>query len=99
MSRLEKLVDLLLSGRNDLNIPFKALCNLLLRLGFAERIKGSHHIFTHDKVAEIINLQPAADQNAKAYQVRQVRELLLRYGLLPFTDENEARIIPFSPKS
>jgi len=47
---------------------------------------------------EIINLQPAADNCAKAYQVRQVRELLLRYNLIP-PAESQIRIIPLKPQA
>jgi len=50
------------------------------RLGFQERIKGSHHIFWKEGVAEIINLQPAGSK-AKPYQVKQVRTIILKYKL------------------
>jgi len=53
---------------------------LLSRLGFAERIKGSHHIFTRADVDEILNLQPR-NSLAKSYQVKQVRKVLVRYNL------------------
>jgi hypothetical protein len=56
------------------------LCQLLIRLGFDERIRGSHHIFTKKGVEEILNLQPKQGK-AKAYQVKQVREMLLKYQL------------------
>jgi virulence-associated protein VapD len=56
------------------------LCRLLNKLGFDERIKGSHHIFTRDAVEEIINIQPIGSK-AKAYQVKQVRNLILKYKL------------------
>lgn len=56
-------------GNADGNIEFSALCQLLVRLGFSERIKGGHHIFTRDDVAEIINLQSKGSQ-AKSYQVK-----------------------------
>jgi hypothetical protein len=49
-------------------------------LGFAERVRGSHHIFTRVDVAEILNLQPKGNK-AKAYQVKQVRSVILAYGL------------------
>jgi hypothetical protein len=52
----------------------------LIRLGFDERIRGSHHIFTKEGVEEILNLQPKQGK-AKAYQVKQVREMLLKYQL------------------
>jgi predicted RNA binding protein YcfA (HicA-like mRNA interferase family) len=50
-------------------------------LGFTERIKGSHHIFTKPEVAEILNLQPRGSL-AKAYQVKQVRNVIVRYKLV-----------------
>lgn len=80
MSKFEKLLQKVLSGTSDLNIGFDELCNLLSALGFAERIKGSHHIFTKDGVEEIINLQPVGGK-AKAYQVKQVRTIILKYKL------------------
>ncbi|OGP58953.1 MAG: hypothetical protein A2V65_03980 [Deltaproteobacteria bacterium RBG_13_49_15] len=57
-----------------------ALCGLLKRLGFKERIKGDHHIFTKDDVEEILNLQPK-DGKGKPYQVKQVRDVILKYQI------------------
>lgn len=68
MSALGKLRQRILAGGSDTNVAFSALCRLLLRLGFDERIKGSHHIFTRDGVQEILNLQSKGNK-AKAYQV------------------------------
>ena len=51
-----------------------------MRLGFFERIKGDHHIFTKDGVEEILNLQPKGGKG-KPYQVKQVRDVLLKYHL------------------
>jgi len=56
MSRYEKLQNRILSGRADANTDFAELRSLLTRLGFSERIRGSHHIYTRSDVAEIINL-------------------------------------------
>ena len=70
----------ILSGRADANIRFSDLCALLRRLGFDERIRGSHHVFFRDGLDEILNLQPIGS-DAKVYQVRQVRLLILRHGL------------------
>ena len=70
-----------LDGRSDHNIRFDDLRGLLLRLGFDERISGDHHVFGKDGVREIIDLQPQSDGKAKAYQVRQVRDILRKYGL------------------
>jgi len=57
MARTKKLLDQILRGDADANIPFSGMVQLLKRLGFEERIKGSHHIFFRDGVAEILNLQ------------------------------------------
>jgi predicted RNA binding protein YcfA (HicA-like mRNA interferase family) len=80
MSKAHKIHALILSGSSDANIDFNDLRRLLANYGFDERIKGSHHIFTKDGVEEIINLQPLGSK-AKTYQVRQVRNLILKYKL------------------
>ena len=69
-----------LSGTADANIRFDHLRSLLKDVGFAERVKGSHHIFTKPEVVEIVNLQPRGSM-AKPYQVKQVRAVIVRYKL------------------
>ena len=56
MARLVKLLEVILQGTSDANIPFGELCSLLKKLGFKERIRGDHHIFTKDGVQEIVNI-------------------------------------------
>ena len=85
MGEQDRLLLRILRGTSDANIPFDGLCYLLRRLGFAERIRGSHHIFAKDGIEEILNLQPRRNK-AKAYQVKQVRDLILRYRLGDQTD-------------
>lgn len=80
MANHAKIRERILSGSSDRNIDFADMLRLLERLGFAERIKGDHHIFTKSGIAEIVNLQPKGKQ-AKPYQVRQVRGILVKYGL------------------
>ncbi len=80
MSKLEKIRDKILRGTSDANIDFEDLRQLLNSLGFDERIRGSHHIYTKSNVIEIINLQPKGSK-AKPYQVKQVRNLILNYKL------------------
>ena len=80
MTQSEKLLERILRGASDANIPFDGLRQLLGRLGFAERVRGSHHIFTKEGVEEILNLQ-SKGVNAKPYQVKQVRNVILRYKL------------------
>jgi hypothetical protein len=86
MARHQKVLEKILDGMADNNIPFRDLCNLLEHLGFSRRIKGDHHIFSREGVAEILNLQPRGSK-AKAYQVKQVRELILEYRLGEPRDE------------
>ena len=80
MSEQTKLLARILSGRSDNNIPFDNLCRLLVTLGFEQRIRGDHHIFTRDGIPEILNIQPRGSQ-AKAYQVKQIRMVIVRHKL------------------
>lgn len=80
VTRHAKILDRLLSRFADRNLRFDELCALLHALGFAERRRGSHHIFTRDGIPEILNLQPRGGQ-AKPYQVRQARDVILKYKL------------------
>ena len=80
MSKEAKLLSKIITGKSDANIPFEQLCQLLRKLGFDERIRGSHHIFTQNGIEEILNLQPQQGK-AKAYQVKQIRNLILKYKL------------------
>ena len=81
MTEHEKLLFRILRGTSDVNIPFDGMRSLLRSLGFQERIRGSHHIFTKEGVEEILNLQPKDGGNAKAYQVKQVRQVIIKYRL------------------
>jgi predicted RNA binding protein YcfA (HicA-like mRNA interferase family) len=68
----------ILRGRSDANISFSELRKLLMELGFVERIRGSHHIFRRPGIDELINIQRDGS-NAKPYQVRQIRAVLVKY--------------------
>jgi virulence-associated protein VapD len=80
VGRLEKVLASVLRGTSDYNFAFADLRHVLEQLGFDERVKGDHFIFTKSDVTEIINLQPVGNK-AKAYQVKQVRNLVLKYKL------------------
>ena len=56
MDKYFKLLERILHATSDANIPFTQMCQLLKKFGFDERIRGSHHIFSKDRVEEIINL-------------------------------------------
>jgi HicA toxin of bacterial toxin-antitoxin, len=80
MGKADKLLERVLSGRSDGNIRFEEMCGLLQRLGFSMRVKGSHHVFIREGVVDQPNLQRAGS-DAKPYQVKQVRNIILKYKL------------------
>ena len=86
MGKYEKLLSRILRGGSDKNIEFDDLRRLLKRLGFEERIRGSHHIFRKSGMIEKVNLQRNGNK-AKAYQVRQVRKVIIDYNLGDELDE------------
>lgn len=82
MSKKKKLLLKLMLGNADANFHLDDLINILLYLGFIEeRISGSHQIFGYKGISAIINLQKTKDGKAKPYQVKQVREFLLKYKI------------------
>lgn len=80
MSQYEKLMLRILCGMQDNNIAFSDLQKVLTLLGFVVRIKGDHFIYTRNDIDEIINIQPKGNK-AKPYQVKQVRNIILKYQL------------------
>ena len=65
VARWEKVLDTVLRAASDANIDFGELCALVKALGFDERVRGDHYIFS----------------KAKPYQVKQVRNLITKYRL------------------
>jgi len=80
MGKWDKLVERILRGTGDASIPFDDLCSLLERLGFERRTRGSHNVFRREGIVEKPNLQRSG-KNAKVYQVKQVRGIILKYKL------------------
>ena len=80
MGKYEKLIFQILQGRSDANISFSDLVKLLRHLGFQLRVSGSHHVFRKKGVEEKPNLQKDGNK-AKSYQVKQIRSIIIRYGL------------------
>jgi predicted RNA binding protein YcfA (HicA-like mRNA interferase family) len=69
------------------NVRFADMINLVEGFGFRlARVNGSHHIFSHPELAELINLQEVKGQ-AKPYQIRQFLRLVEKYN---FRLENKA---------
>jgi predicted RNA binding protein YcfA (HicA-like mRNA interferase family) len=82
VSRAAKALLQIRNPAAEQSLRFQDLVYVLLRLGFVERrVRGSHHVLTRAGVPEIVNLQPRRDGIGKPYQVRQIRRLILSYGL------------------
>jgi len=80
MATVNKIMQSILSGTQDRNIKFIDLQRILYALGFECRIRGDHFIYWKDGIQEIINIQP--DRNkAKAYQVKQIRNIIVKYQM------------------
>ena len=75
-----KTLRRVLSGTSDASIRFDDLCHLLKSLRFEMRVRGSHHVFRKAGIEEKVNLQREGNE-AKPYQVRQVRTVVLKYHL------------------
>lgn len=80
MATIEKLIAAVMSGTQDRNIKFSDLQKILNVFEFQCRIKGDHFIYWKDGIEEIINIQPDGNK-AKPYQVKQIRNLILKYHL------------------
>ncbi len=80
MSQMDKLIYAVLCGKRDTSIKFADIRRLMSFLGFRERVRGDHFIYTKNGVDEILNLQPNGT-DAKPYQVKQIRKIIVKYGL------------------
>jgi len=79
MAKLKKILEKVLAGSK--NIAFNDFILLVEGSGFhLSRVSGSHHIFVHPKVKELVNLQNVKGQ-VKPYQIKQFMELVERYNL------------------
>lgn len=79
MAKLKKILVKVLAGSK--NIAFNDFILLVESFGFhISRVSGSHHIFVHDNIKELVNLQDVNGQ-VKPYQVKQFMQLIERYNL------------------
>ena len=63
------------------NVAFRDIVDLIEGFGFRlARVSGSHHMFVHSDIPELLNIQDARGQ-AKPYQTRQLLRLVERYNL------------------
>ena len=88
MTKKRKLLQKALSSPK--NVRFNEMRTLAEAFGFRlSRIRGSHHIFVHPRVQELVNLQDVGGK-AKPYQIRQFLRLVERYNLMLRDEENES---------
>ena len=74
-----KILQKILAGSK--NIRFSDMIDLVEGFGFRlSRTDGSHHIFVHPDIPELVNLQEVKGQ-AKPYQMRQFLKLIERHSL------------------
>lgn len=75
MSKLDKLIEKVMSGQSDANIRFDDACHLLQRLGFEGRIRGSHWVFQRGPL--FVNIQNRAGK-IPPYQAAQIRGIVTK---------------------
>ena len=79
MSKKQKILKQILSGSK--NISFNDIVSIVEAFGFTlSRVNGSHHIFIHPNIPELVNLQNAKGK-AKPYQIRQFLTIVEKYNL------------------
>lgn len=82
MSKFEKLLLKVLSGKSDKNLSLSDLKTLIIQLGSQERGgAGSLMIYKREDIPEMINIQTTKDGQSKPYQVKQIREIIIHYKL------------------
>jgi len=77
--RLTSALEQVLNGQGT--VSFRDFEALLAALGFALRAqRGSHRIYVHPEISRPFPIQPDG-KDAKRYQVRQLRDIITRYGI------------------
>jgi predicted RNA binding protein YcfA (HicA-like mRNA interferase family) len=77
--KFRKLFEKILSGSKDTD--FRDFVKLVESFGFMlSRVKGSHHIFSHPAIPELINLQNFQG-HVKPYQVKQFLKIVEKYNI------------------
>lgn len=80
MAKKRKLLARIISGSK--NVRFAEFTALLEAFGFVlKRISGSHHIYKHPNVPDLLSVQPDSKDQAKSYQIRQFLKLVEEYSL------------------
>lgn len=76
--RRRRILQKLLSGSKNIRFAEAVACAETFGFRLA-RINGSHHIYAHTDVPELVNLQNV-NGKAKPYQVKQLLRLIERYN-------------------
>jgi predicted RNA binding protein YcfA (HicA-like mRNA interferase family) len=80
-----KLLQKLLAGSK--NVRFSEASSLAEAFGFKlDRVSGSHHIYIHPHIPDLINLQNV-EGKAKPYQIKQLLKIIEQYDLHMEDDE------------
>lgn len=80
MVKKRKLLRKILSGSKS--VRFDEFTSLLGSFGFVlKRVSGSHHIYKHHSVPDLLSVQPDINGHAKPYQMRQFAKLVEEYDL------------------
>lgn len=75
----KKALQKILSGSK--NVRFKEAIGIAEAFGFRlDRISGSHYIFVHREVPDLLNLQNI-NGKAKPYQIKQLLRIVEKYNL------------------
>lgn len=77
----QKTYNDVISGESDNNINFSDFRNLIVDLGFRFiRQNGSHIQYYHNNINERMTIQNNKSK-AKGYQVRQLRNIIIKHDL------------------
>lgn len=80
MAKPRRTLERILAGSK--NIRFGDFTALLEAFGFErKRITGSHHIYKHPGVPELLSVQPTKDRQVKPYQVKQLLKMVEEHNL------------------
>lgn len=82
MGSKKKLLKKIMNPDKTGNVTFEEAVKLLSHLHFQFRqTGGSHMISWHEKIPEIINIQPGPNGKANPYHLKQIRTIINQYNL------------------
>jgi predicted RNase H-like HicB family nuclease len=101
-----KTLEAILSGTSDHNIRFSELTGLLQAMGFSERIRGGHHLYSRSLIREIIDLQPegsmckgsGATSTQDSARESFIGSIMNRYEIIIYWSDADGRFIAEVPE-